>query len=159
GKSGSFAGRLANYGPRELRPGEDARQAGTPRGEWKTFPTFYEQYWSQAGQGGGRPLACTGPISYIGQEAIHGEIANFKQALQGVEVDGAFMCSVSPGWLVPGFGFREEDFQPYYENEEAFFFALAEAMGQEYKAITDAGSILQIDDPRVVSGWNVPHPM
>src|SRR2546428_9418770 len=41
GKAGPFVARLANYGPRELRPAEDARQAGTPRGEWKTFPTFY----------------------------------------------------------------------------------------------------------------------
>jgi 5-methyltetrahydropteroyltriglutamate--homocysteine methyltransferase len=60
--------------------------------------------------------------------------------------------------LVPGFGHRDEDFQPHYPSEEAFFFALAEAMREEYKAIVDAGFILQIDDPRVVSGWDVPDP-
>ena len=43
------------------------------------------------------------------------------------------MCSVSPGWLVPGFGFREDDFQPHYKTEAEFFFALAEAMSEEYR--------------------------
>ena len=68
------------------------------------------------------------------------------------------MCAVSPGWLVPGFGHRDDDFQPHYPSEEAFLFALAAAMREEYKAIVDAGFILQIDDPRVVSGWDVPDP-
>jgi methionine synthase II (cobalamin-independent) len=55
--------------------------------------------------------------------------------------------------LVPDFGYRDEDFQSHYPSEEAFFFALEEAMREEYWAIVDAGFILQIDDPRVVSGW------
>jgi hypothetical protein len=38
GRIGPFWGRLAGYRPRALKPGEDPRQAGTPRGEWKLFP-------------------------------------------------------------------------------------------------------------------------
>ena len=56
-----------------------------------------------------------------------------------------------------GFGFREDDFQPHYKTEAEFFFALAEAMSEEYRAIVDAGFVLQVDDPRVLSGWDVPH--
>src|SRR5437867_8175521 len=40
GRLGPFWGRLAGYEPRALRPGEDPRQAGTPRGEWQLFRTF-----------------------------------------------------------------------------------------------------------------------
>jgi 5-methyltetrahydropteroyltriglutamate--homocysteine methyltransferase len=142
-----------------LQPGEDSRQAGTPRGEWQLFPTFYEEYWRAQPMGAANlPLVCTGPISYRGHDAIQADIANFTAALAGANVEEAFMCSVSPGWLVPGFGYRDADFQPHYPSEEAFFFALAEAMREEYKAIVDAGFILQIDDPRVVSGWDVPDP-
>jgi len=159
GRIGPFWERLAGYGPRALRPGEDPRQTGTPRGEWQLFPTFYEEYWRAQSMGAANlPLVCTGPISYIGHDAIQADIANFKAALAGASVAEAFMCSVSPGWLVPGFGYRDADFQPHYPSEEAFFFALAEAMREEYKAIVDAGFILQIDDPRVVSGWDVPDP-
>jgi len=158
GKLGPFYNRLENYGPRQFAPGEEPRGGGTPRGEWQLFPTFYDEYWSQTGGSSLLPLVCTGPIRYIGQEAIQTEIANFKAALAGVEVDEAFMCSVSPGWLVPGFGFREADFQPHYKTEAEFFFALAEAMSEEYRAIVDAGFVLQVDDPRVLSGWDVPHP-
>jgi 5-methyltetrahydropteroyltriglutamate--homocysteine methyltransferase len=159
GKIGPFWGRLAGYGPRALRSGEDPRQAGTPRGEWKLFPKFYEEYRAAQPTGAANlPLACTGPIRYIGQDAIRAEIANFEAALAGAQVEEAFMCAVSPGWLVPGFGYRDEDFQPHYPSEEAFFFALAEAMREEYRAIVDAGFILQIDDPRLVSGWDVPDP-
>ena len=71
------------------------------------------------------PLVCTGPISYTGQDAIQADIANFTAVLAGVNVEEAFMCSVSPGWLVPGFGHRDEDFQPHYPSTEAFFFACA----------------------------------
>ena len=39
GRIGPFWERLAGYGPRALRPGEDPRQVGTPRGEWQLFPT------------------------------------------------------------------------------------------------------------------------
>ena len=159
GRIGPFWGRLAGYGPRALRPGEDPRQAGTPRGEWQLFPIFYEEYWKAQPMGAANlPLVCTGPISYRGHDAIQADIANFKAALAGANVEEAFMCSVSPGWLVPGFGYRDADFQPHYPSEEAFFFALAEAMRQEYRTIVEAGFILQIDDPRVVSGWDVPDP-
>jgi 5-methyltetrahydropteroyltriglutamate--homocysteine methyltransferase len=159
GRIGPFWGRLAGYGPRALRPGEDPRQAGTPRGEWQLFPKFYEEYWRAQPLGAANlPLVCTGPISYQGHAAIQADIANFTAALAGASVEEAFMCAVSPGWLVPGFGHRDEDFLPHYPSEEAFFFALAEAMREEYRAIVDAGFILQIDDPRVVSGWDVPDP-
>jgi 5-methyltetrahydropteroyltriglutamate--homocysteine methyltransferase len=38
----------------------------------------------------------------------------------------------------------------YYKSPEDYTWALAEAIREEYKAITDAGFILQIDDPALV---------
>src|SRR6202040_4042874 len=41
----------------------------------------------------------------------------------------------------------------HYESDEAFLFAIAEAMDEEYNAIVDAGFLLQIDDPDLPDGW------
>jgi 5-methyltetrahydropteroyltriglutamate--homocysteine methyltransferase len=38
----------------------------------------------------------------------------------------------------------------HYANAEDYTWALAEAIGEEYKAIVDAGFVLQIDDPAIV---------
>src|SRR3989338_490454 len=43
----------------------------------------------------------------------------------------------------------------YYPNDEAYVFALADAMHEEYKAIVDAGFILQVDDPDLADGWQL----
>ena len=43
----------------------------------------------------------------------------------------------------------------YYPNDEAFLFAIADALHEEYKAITDAGILLQIDDPDLPDGWQM----
>ena len=40
---------------------------------------------------------CTGPVTYIGQEAIQSDIANFKAALAAAGVDEGFMTAVAPG--------------------------------------------------------------
>src|SRR5262249_42596402 len=62
GRLGPFWGRLAGYGPRALRPGEDPRQAGTPRGEGQRFPTFYEEDWRAQPTGAADlPLVVTRP--------------------------------------------------------------------------------------------------
>jgi 5-methyltetrahydropteroyltriglutamate--homocysteine methyltransferase len=81
---------------------------------------------------------CTGPITYD-TTAVQRDIANLKAALEGVDVAGAFLPVVAPAstyWL--------ED--EHYGNEEEFVYALADALAIEYKAIVDAGFLLQVDD-------------
>jgi 5-methyltetrahydropteroyltriglutamate--homocysteine methyltransferase len=94
---------------------------------------------------------CTGPITYIGHDAVRTDIENLEAALQGVQVEEAYLPAVAPGsiehWLK----------NAYYRSDEEFLFALAEAMHEEYKAIVDAGFILQIDDPDLADSWQV-HP-
>jgi 5-methyltetrahydropteroyltriglutamate--homocysteine methyltransferase len=96
-------------------------------------------------------FACTGPLTYVGQDAVRTDIENLKAALQGVQVEEAYLPAVAPGsiehWLK----------NSHYPSEEAYLYALADAMHEEYKAIVDAGFILQIDDPDLADGWQV-HP-
>ena len=95
-----------------------------------------------------RAQVCTGPIAYIGQKELQADIDNLKAALKDVKVEDAFMTAISPSNL-----------ELYYENRfypsgEEYLAALAEAMRVEYKAIVDAGFLLQIDDPRMATHYN-----
>ncbi len=92
---------------------------------------------------------CVEPLTYIGQDYIQEDIRNFKAALaKHPDVEG-FLPANSPGtiehWL------RNE----HYASAEELVFAIAEAMREEYKAIIDAGLILQIDDPDLPDGWQM----
>jgi 5-methyltetrahydropteroyltriglutamate--homocysteine methyltransferase len=83
---------------------------------------------------------CVAPIAYQGQEAVRQDIDNFKAALKGVAVTCAFMPVAAPMsarglWL-----------NAFYKNDEEIVVALADALKEEYKAIVDAGFILQLDD-------------
>lgn len=94
---------------------------------------------------------CTGPITYIGQEAIRADIANCKAAMAAAGVDEGFMTAVAPGSAA-------RVGNAYYPSEEAFIFACADALREEYKAIVDAGLILQLDDPSIAENWDQVNP-
>jgi 5-methyltetrahydropteroyltriglutamate--homocysteine methyltransferase len=96
-------------------------------------------------------MVCTGPIEYTGLDALNADIANLKAALQGASVTDAFMCAVTPGSFCRG-----ED--AHYKTEEEFIHAAAEALRVEYKAIVDAGFILQLDDPAMADNWDMVDP-
>jgi 5-methyltetrahydropteroyltriglutamate--homocysteine methyltransferase len=97
-----------------------------------------------------RPQAfvCSGPVTYVGHEQVHRDIANLKAALEGVGVEEAFMTAVSPSNLELYYENR------YYRTDEEYLAALADAMHVEYKAIVDAGFVLQVDDPRMATHYN-----
>jgi 5-methyltetrahydropteroyltriglutamate--homocysteine methyltransferase len=98
-----------------------------------------------------RVFYCVEPLKYVGHEEVNSDIANLKAALEGKDVAEAFLPAIAPGtmehWM------KNE----YYPSAEAYLFAIAEAMGEEYKAIVDAGFILQIDDPDLADAWQM-HP-
>jgi 5-methyltetrahydropteroyltriglutamate--homocysteine methyltransferase len=99
-----------------------------------------------------RPI-CVGPVKYIGQEAIKADIAHFKAALKACGVDEGFMTAIAPG-SASRLG------NIHYKTDDEFLFACADAMREEYKAIVDAGLILQLDDPGIAENWDqiVPEP-
>jgi 5-methyltetrahydropteroyltriglutamate--homocysteine methyltransferase len=116
------------------------------------FREFYEEYDRATGSASGYPVVCTGPITYQGQAAVQSDIATFKAALAGVNPEEAFIPAVAPGTI------ELQRRNTYYPTDEAYLFAIAEAMREEYRAIVDAGFILQLDDPRVVTQYGMPDP-
>src|SRR4030095_15507695 len=91
---------------------------------------------------------CKGPLTYTGHEAVRADIAHMKAALDAAGVDEGFMTSIAPG---SASGIRNE----HYRTEEELIFACAEAMREEYKAILDAGLVLQLDDPALAENWDM----
>ena len=118
----------------------------------RLFREFYEAYDQATGSASGYPVVCTGPITYQGQTAVRRDIDTFKAALVGVLSEEAFIPAVAPGTI------ELQRRNEYYPTEEAYLFAIAEAMREEYRAIVDAGFLLQIDDPRVVTQYGMPDP-
>jgi 5-methyltetrahydropteroyltriglutamate--homocysteine methyltransferase len=99
-------------------------------------------------------MAITGPLRPKDNAAIEREIAVFKAAIarSGAAVDEAFICVLAPGWL-DHFIYNE-----FYKTDEEYAFALADALRPEYRAVVDAGFILQLDDPGVVTSWDMLKP-
>jgi 5-methyltetrahydropteroyltriglutamate--homocysteine methyltransferase len=130
-------------------------QEGNPREtsrEYRAFPDYYA--WSQkiaewaGGRGGDRRFGvdvCTGPISYTGKAAIQTDIDNLKSALRGLPHEEVFMPATAPSYI---FATLKNEF---YRTDEEYEQALADALREEYRAIVDAGFIVQIDDPRLVT--------
>src|SRR4029453_13075130 len=150
GKS-SWQGYLSErVGGFEARPVPSGAQVLTG----KDFQDFAE-YYAQATRAGtlwympdGRlrtPLApvqwvCTGPITYTGHSALQRDIDNFKAALKEAQVTEAFLPVAAPASVEPG---RVNE---HYPSQEAFVYALAEALKVEYDTIVKAGLLLQWED-------------
>lgn len=95
-----------------------------------------------------RAQVCSGAISYVGQDELAADIENLKLALENGSAEEAFMTAISPSNLELYYENR------YYASDEQYLAALADAMHVEYKAIVDAGLLLQIDDPRMATHYN-----
>jgi len=85
--------------------------------------------------------ACSGPVTARGTADAAADIANFRDALAGVNATEGFLTAASPGLVSMFLG------NAYYKTEEEFLWAVAEAMKPEYEAIVRAGFLLQLDCP------------
>lgn len=112
-----------------------------PPADLEEYPGFLER---QA-QSGGTPTysrpCCVAEITVKDMGPVTEDINNFKSAIEAHQPVDAFMNAASPGVIAL--------FQPnkHYDSHEKYLFALADAMAHEYRAITDAGLILQLDSP------------
>ncbi|HUB95350.1 MAG TPA: hypothetical protein VL993_05505, partial [Stellaceae bacterium] len=149
---------------RPLKPGEFASSRETTR-ERDAFPEFYgdmDRAKTMFFVPGERPVVnptervvVRAPLKSKGADAIKREIGTFKEALAqlgGAAPKEAFLAVLAPGWL-DHFIYNE-----FYKTEEEFLFAMAEAIAPEYKAVVDAGFILQIDDPGLPDWWDMLKP-
>jgi 5-methyltetrahydropteroyltriglutamate--homocysteine methyltransferase len=92
-----------------------------------------------------------GPVKYTGHAAIAADIRNFKDALRANGVSEGFMTSIGPASCA-------RVGNSYYKTDDEFVFACADAMREEYKAIVDAGLVLQIDDPAIAENFDQINP-
>jgi 5-methyltetrahydropteroyltriglutamate--homocysteine methyltransferase len=84
---------------------------------------------------------CVGPVELTDKDAVHRDIARLKKAIGGADPKTAFMGAISPGQIA--FNYPDQ----HYGSHETYLGALADALSYEYKAIADAGFMLQIDSP------------
>jgi 5-methyltetrahydropteroyltriglutamate--homocysteine methyltransferase len=138
-----IAERLDGFSPSD----EEGEDLWVESRESLAFPEFYAAQRKAREGLVAKPvqLVCTGPVSYCGHETLNRDIANVQAAAAAQDVEEVFMTAVSPSDV--------EGQQPnrFYESDEAYLFAIADAMREEYKAIVDSGLLLQIDDPRLLT--------
>jgi 5-methyltetrahydropteroyltriglutamate--homocysteine methyltransferase len=159
GKSGFFGYIIERFNGFERKPAAPGtirpRAAGR---EYLSFPDYYA--WSEriaepfGGRSGGRGHAvdtCTGPVSYRGHAAVQADIDNLKAAIKGRPHEDIFMPAIASSYVAATFA------NEYYRTHEEYEQAVSDAMREEYKAVVDAGFILQIDDPRLVTYYMM-HP-
>ena len=111
-----------------------------PRKDMMDFPEFA----AQSGVSSSATIpwpACTGPIEWKDRDAVRRDIKRLKTASAHATVEEVFMTAASPGVIA--------NFLPneHYPSDEAYLYALAEVMKEEYAEIVDSGLLLQIDCP------------
>ncbi|WP_432489045.1 cobalamin-independent methionine synthase II family protein [Kineococcus sp. SYSU DK018] len=136
-------------------PGRVQLTSFPDRRDWQLFHEAYTDPTSGISTGKTATAfpATTGPLRYVGQEAIASDVANLVAGLDaaGLERSQGFITSLSPGS-----GARISN--RYYATEEEHIWAWAEVMREEYRAVVDAGLVLQIDDPSIAENWDQINP-
>ncbi|MCZ6673079.1 MAG: cobalamin-independent methionine synthase II family protein [Verrucomicrobia bacterium] len=137
------ADRLTGFSPRE-EEGEDLWKESR---ETIAFPEYYEANRRLREGLVAKPvkLVCTSPIQYEGHTVLQRDIANLKAAIAEYQPEETFMTAISPSDI------EGQQANEFYATEEDYLYAIADAMHQEYQAIVDAGFILQVDDPRLLT--------
>ncbi|MGH6989526.1 MAG: cobalamin-independent methionine synthase II family protein [Stellaceae bacterium] len=108
--------------------------------ERERFRGFYEAEMDRVFTGAPTQV-CVGPVAYTGQELIGRDTANLKAAGTGVSgITEMFITAVAPASTA------YDGVNEYYSNEHDYVFAIADALRQEYRAIYEAGFLVQIDD-------------
>jgi len=115
------------------------------------FPNLAKRVFGDPGRSRRKTPACNAVIGVRNPQAAQADVDHLKAAFANVEAKEAFMTAASPG--VVSLFFRNE----HYPTEEAYLFAIADAMKQEYETIAKAGIILQIDCPDLGMGRHIQH--
>jgi 5-methyltetrahydropteroyltriglutamate--homocysteine methyltransferase len=154
GKASFFGYIVERFNGFERKPAPPGREGSLRAAsrDYQAFPDYYA--WSEriaewaGGRGGDRRHGvdvCTGPVSYKGRAAVQTDIDNLKAALHGLPHEEVFMPAIAPSYI---FATLPNEF---YRTDEEYEQALADALREEYRAIVDAGFVLQVDDPRLVT--------
>ena len=91
---------------------------------------------------------CVGELRYNDRSALDRDIAHLRAAAEKLRPNDVFVTAPSPGILTRFI------INLHYPTEDAYVAALADAMRTEYRAIVEAGFVLQIDAPDLASARN-----
>jgi 5-methyltetrahydropteroyltriglutamate--homocysteine methyltransferase len=155
--SSHFRERFEGLEVRQLEPGEDVWGANVDL-EQQKFPEFFEQYhahfrylWMRPEvdisdvpnlPGNHERFRLTGPIRYKGHAAMKRDMESFRAALDSLEVADAFTSAITPMTRYAG---SDRNILDFYPSQEAYLYAYADALREEYTAIVDAGFLVQVD--------------
>jgi 5-methyltetrahydropteroyltriglutamate--homocysteine methyltransferase len=136
--------RLSGFERRRVAPGASSFARGADRSR---FAEFYAELDAASGPPASAGAAvgeavCVAPIRYTGEAEVQRDIANFKAALARAGVAEGFLPVAAPASVIPD---RKNE---HYASDEEMLEAIADAMRVEYRAIVDAGLLLQLDDAR-----------
>jgi 5-methyltetrahydropteroyltriglutamate--homocysteine methyltransferase len=113
------------------------------------FPKLQQRVFGDPGRSRRKTPACNAPISVRDPNAAEADVDNLKAALGSVKASGGFMSAASPG--VVAVFFRND----HYPSQEAYLYAIADAMRAEYEAVARAGFVLQLDCPDLAMGRHI----
>jgi 5-methyltetrahydropteroyltriglutamate--homocysteine methyltransferase len=113
------------------------------------FPALAKRVFGDPGRSRRKTPACNAPIAVRDPDAAQRDVNDLRAALISATPVTAFLSSASPG--VISLFFRNE----HYANQEAYLFAIADAMRHEYETIARAGIILQVDCPDLAMGRHI----
>jgi len=113
------------------------------------FPNLAKRVFGDPGRSRRKTPACNAPVQVRDPGAATADVDNLRAALAQAGRTEAFMSAASPG--VVSLFFRND----HYPSQEAYLFAIAEAMRQEDEAVADAGIVLQIDCPDLAMGRHI----
>lgn len=115
------------------------------------FPKLAQRVFGDPGRSRRKTPACNAPIGVRDPQAAQADVDHLRSALAHVAVEEAFLTAASPG--VVSLFFRND----CYPTEEAYLYAIADAMRQEYETIARAGFVLQVDCPDLGMGRHIQH--
>jgi 5-methyltetrahydropteroyltriglutamate--homocysteine methyltransferase len=136
-----------NYVPERLT-GFGGESPFPPMADLADFPEYAAELYKRRGARIRYPR-CEGPVGVASLAGLERDIANLRAALSRVEVEDAFVPAASPGVIVQDFD------NVYYDSREEYLDAVAAAMAVEYRAIIDAGFLLQVDAPDLAMSRHV----
>ena len=113
------------------------------------FPDLARRAFNDPGRSRRKTPACNAPIKVRDPAAVRHDVDNLKAAVAGANPAEVFVSAASPG--VISLFFRND----FYPSEEAYLYAIAEAMRSEYAALLEAGFVLQIDCPDLAMGRHI----
>ena len=155
-----FDSRVTGISSRPLNPNElpsmmmALRERTSP--EFSAFYEVYDRVGNTPRPGVINPPATrkwviVGDVKPVASGAIEEEIATVKAgiAAAGESIENFFYPVLGPGWL------DHNIFDEYHKTEEEYIYSLAELSKHDFKAVTDAGFVLQIDDPGLVDTWGM----